>query len=75
MQEWERAGVFKEIYRVLLLYYDKRRGIQWKWTSLDTAIVKAPKGGAAQGRTPRIGRNRASNAIFSRMVAEYRCPP
>lgn len=58
MQQWTRAGVFKKIFRELLRHYHKRRGIQWKWTSLDAAIVKAPKGGATQGPTPRIERNR-----------------
>src|SRR5213593_2221094 len=53
MQQWIRARVFKKIFRELLLHYHKRRGIQWKWTSLDTALVKAPKGGAARGRTRR----------------------
>ena len=57
MQQWIRARVFKKIFRELLLHYHKRRGIQWKWTSLDTALVKAPKGGAARGRTRRTGRN------------------
>ena len=57
MQEWVRAGVFKKVFQDLLRRYDRKRGIQWKWTSLDAAIVKAPKGGAAPGRTRRIGRN------------------
>jgi transposase len=57
MQQWTRAGVFKKVFRELLRHYHKRRGIQWKWTSLDTALVKAPKGGVARGRTRRTGRN------------------
>lgn len=44
-QQWVEAGVFESIYRELLKYYDDLRGIDWKWTSLDGAIVKAPKGG------------------------------
>jgi len=39
------AGVFAGIFAEMLRYYDKRRGIQWKWSSLDSTIVKAPKGG------------------------------
>ena len=27
------------------ILYDGRRGIAWKWSSLDSASVKAPKGG------------------------------
>ena len=44
-QAWCAAGVFTAIFAQMLRYYDKRRGIQWKWSSLDSAIVKAPKGG------------------------------
>ncbi len=44
-QAWCAAGVFAAIFAEMLRYYDKRRGIQWEWASLDSAIVKAPKGG------------------------------
>ena len=53
-QEWVAAGVFKEIFSELLKFYDHRRGIQWKWSSLDSAMVKAPKGGTSRARTRRI---------------------
>src|SRR5512147_2697326 len=39
------AGVFTKVFSKLLEFYDRRRGIQWKWSSLDSAMVKAPKGG------------------------------
>ncbi len=60
-QQWQRAGVFDRIYTELLLYYDKRKGAQLRWTSLDSAIVKAPKGGTTRAETPRIGASWASN--------------
>ena len=60
-QEWVAAGVFKEIFSELLKFYDHKRGIQWKWSSLDSAMVKAPKGGTSRARTPRIARKVASN--------------
>ena len=44
-QQWTRAGVFREIFTRLVRYYDKKRGVKLKWTSLDSASVKAPKGG------------------------------
>jgi transposase len=50
-QQWEQAGVFERIYRVLVRYYDGKRGIEWKWTSLDSATVKAPKGGTTRVQT------------------------
>ena len=51
MQEWARAGVFTEAFEALLKRYDRRRGIQWKWSALDALIVKAPKGGTSPART------------------------
>ena len=61
-QTWCAAGVFTEIFSKLLQFYDHRRGIQWKWSSLDSAMVKAPKGGTSRAPTPRIARKAASNA-------------
>ena len=42
-QEWERAGVFAEIWRQGLLAYDAAVGIDWEWLSADGAM--APLGG------------------------------
>jgi transposase len=61
-QEWCAAGVFTEAFSKLLKWYDRKRGIQWKWSSLDSAMVKAPKGGTSQGRTRRTAPKVASNA-------------
>ena len=61
-QEWCTAGVFTEVFSKLLQLYDRKRGIQWKWSSLDSALAKAPKGGTSRAPTPRIGRKAASNA-------------
>ena len=58
-QQWVKLGVFAEIHRELLSYYDGRRGIAWKWSSLDSASVKAPKVGTSRGRTRRTGRKAA----------------
>ena len=58
-QEWQRSGVFEQIFRVLVRHYDGKRGIQWKWTSLDSASVKAPKGGTTPVPTRLIARKKA----------------
>jgi transposase len=58
-QQWTQAGVSDRIFAQLFRHYDTRRGIQWTWTSLDSATVKAPKGGAPRGRTRRTARNAA----------------
>ncbi|WP_193338941.1 IS5 family transposase [Leptospira borgpetersenii] len=51
-QEWERAGVFKKVYKSILKYYDVKNKIAWDWASMDSAIVKAPKGGVLTGKNP-----------------------
>ena len=51
-QEWERAGVFHEIWRHGLLDYDDEVGIDWAWLACDGAMTKAPLGGPATGSNP-----------------------
>ena len=53
-QEWERAGVFAEIWRQGLLEYDKVVGIDWAWLAADGAMTKAPLGGEKTGPIPLI---------------------
>jgi putative transposase len=42
---WRKAGVFHMAHVEMLHYHDDKVGIEWDWTSLDSASVKAPKGG------------------------------
>jgi putative transposase len=51
-QEWERAGVFHEIWRQGLLDYDEQVGIDWSWLAADGAMTKAPLGGPKTGANP-----------------------
>jgi transposase len=51
-QEWERAGVFHEIWRRGLLDYDDQIGIDWSWLAADGAMTKAPLGGEKTGQNP-----------------------
>ena len=51
-QEWERAGVFHEIWRQGLLDYDEEIGIDWSFLAADGALTKAPLGGPATGSNP-----------------------
>lgn len=64
-QEWERAGVFHEIWRQGLLDYDEEIGIDWSWLAADGAITKAPLGGPATGSNPTDRAKRGRNAPFS----------
>lgn len=45
-QQWVKAGIFPRIHKEILLYYNVKKPIEWEWTSMDAAIVKAPKGGS-----------------------------
>ncbi|MCA1681044.1 MAG: IS5 family transposase [Actinobacteria bacterium] len=51
-QEWERAGVFHEIWRQGLLEYDEVVGVDWAWLAADGAMGKAPLGGPKTGPNP-----------------------
>jgi len=51
-EEWERAGVFHEIWRQGLLDYDEKVGIDWSFLCADGALSKAPLGGEATGPNP-----------------------
>lgn len=51
-QRWVEAGIFAKIFAELVKVYDELRGIEWQWSSLDTAMVKSPKGGDLVGPNP-----------------------
>ena len=40
--EWVRAGVFAQMWALLLQEYDVLHGIDWEWQSMDGALGKAP---------------------------------
>jgi len=44
-REWVDAGVFESFWEKGLLSYDKIKGIDWSWLSMDGAMTKAPLGG------------------------------
>jgi transposase len=66
-QEWVRAGIFGKVFELCLHYYDALRGVDWQWCSLDSAMVKAPKGGTTLAPIRRIARKKASSATSSPM--------
>jgi transposase len=43
--EWERAGVFEDIWRRCLYLYDQSHGIDWEWQAADGTYVRSPLGG------------------------------
>ena len=51
-QEWTQRGVFAKLWKNMLGRYDARRGIAWRWQSLDGAQTKAPLGGEKNRQKP-----------------------
>jgi len=62
-QEWERAGVFLEIWKQGLLEFDELHGLDWKWQAMDGAMTKAPLGGEKDRPKPHGSRQNGSEAI------------
>jgi transposase len=69
--EWTKAGVFFMMWVEALLLYDEQRGIDWKWSSLDSASVKAPKGGLSRVPIPLIAESSAPSDMYWPMVVAY----
>ena len=44
-QEWAALGLFERLWKLCLKEYDRRRGIAWRWQSVDGAMAKSPLGG------------------------------
>jgi transposase len=51
-QEWEQAGVFREIWRQGLLEYHRVVGIDWEWLACDWTMGKASLDSAKTGANP-----------------------
>jgi putative transposase len=51
-QEWVKAGVFHQLWKAGLLEYDKKKGLDWAWQSMEGAMTKAPLGGEKIGPEP-----------------------
>ena len=49
-QEWTKAGLFRQLWKIGLIEYDKKTGIVWKWQAMDGAMTKAPLGGEKNRR-------------------------
>jgi len=64
--EWTEAGVFWEFWQRGLLAYDKVKGIDWSWLSMDGAMTKAPLGGEKN----RTESNRPSQAWYQAQRAD-----
>jgi putative transposase len=51
-QAWQKVGVFDKLFKIMVRYYARERGIGWKWQSVDSKMVPAPLGGGETGKNP-----------------------
>ena len=49
---WADEGIFEKMWAIALETYDKLKGLDWEWQSIDGAMTKAPLGGEATGKNP-----------------------
>jgi transposase len=52
-REWAGLGVFEAFHVAMVRYYDGEVGVDLQWCSIDSATVKAPKGGPHRPQSDR----------------------
>lgn len=65
LRDWQQAGVWSALHRVLLERLEQAGQLDWGRASLDSTSVAAKKGGLRRGRTPRTAASRAPSATSS----------
>src|SRR5215213_2598906 len=66
LRDWQEAGVWHRLHRVLLDRIGEADRIDWSRASLDSASVSAKRGASGSARTRRIAANRARSATLFR---------
>jgi transposase len=64
LRDWQAAGVWDRLHRVLLDRLGERDAIDWSRAALDSASIPAKKGDRTPDRTPRTAANRARSAML-----------
>src|SRR5262245_24840046 len=65
LRDWQRAGVWDRLHRLLLDRLGSRSKIDWSRSALDSASVPAKRGAKRPGRTQRTAAGRAPSATCS----------
>lgn len=65
LHEWQQAGVWERLHRVLLDRLGYANAINWDRAAVDSASVPAKRGARRPGRTRRTAASRAPSATFS----------
>ncbi len=66
LRDWQEAGVWEELHRVLLDRLGEADRIEWERASLDSASVSAKRGAKRPGQIRQIKANRARSATLFR---------
>ena len=61
LREWQEAGVWEKLHRVLLDRLREADQIDWSRAVVDSSSVRAALGGRKRDPIPRIGRERGAN--------------
>lgn len=62
LRDWQAAGVWMKIWRVLLDELGLADAIDWSTSAIDSCSVRALFGGQKRAQIPRIGAKRARSA-------------
>ena len=74
LRDWQEAGVWEKIRRVLLQRLEDAEQIDWSRVVVDSTSVRAVFGGGRLARIPQIAAKRARNITFSPMPTASRWP-
>jgi transposase len=66
LKEWQEAGVWEKLHRVLLDRLGEAEQIDWERASLDSASIPAKRGDQKPERIRRIKERRARSATLFR---------
>ena len=74
LAEWQEAGVWDKIHRVLLDRLRQANQIDWSRAAVDSTSVRAVFGGTKLAPTPPIAAKRAPSTTSRRMVKAFLWP-
>jgi transposase len=72
LRDWQAAGVWRQLHRVLLERLQAASAIDWSRAALDSSSLGAKRGARTSGRTRRIAASRAPSATLLPMRAAHR---
>ena len=73
LREWQEAGVWERLHKVLLDRLGEAERIDWERASLDSASIPAKRGARKPARIRQIREKRARSAMLCSTGAASRC--